>query len=67
MKARTSVVVMAVGCALALAPAAGAETVTLGSTAGTPSQTLCPGTVECTYLPFNNVYSLASDSSSSAW
>jgi hypothetical protein len=57
MKARTSVVVMAVGCALALAPAAGAETVTLGSTAGTPSQTLCPGTVECTYLPFNNVYS----------
>jgi hypothetical protein len=57
MKARTSVVVMAVGGALALAPAAGADTVTLGSTAGTPDQTVCAGTIECTYLPFNNVYS----------
>jgi PASTA domain len=57
MRARTSVVAMAVGGALALAPAAGADTVTLGSTAGTPSQTVCAGTVECTYLPFNNVYS----------
>lgn len=57
MKARTSVVVMAVGGALALAPPAGADTVTLGSTAGTPSQTLCSAGFECTYLPFNNVYS----------
>ena len=57
MKARTSVAVMAVGGALALAPAAGAETVTLGSTAGTPTQTLCSAGLECTYLPFNNVYS----------
>jgi hypothetical protein len=57
MKARMSVLVMAVGGALALAPAAGAETVTLGSTAGTPSQTVCGGAIECTYLPFNNVYS----------
>jgi PASTA domain len=57
MKARTSVMVMAVGGALALAPAAGADTLTLGSTAGTPSQTLCGGSMECTYLPFNNAYS----------
>jgi hypothetical protein len=57
MKARMSVLVMAVGGALALAPAAQAETVTLGSTAGTPSQTLCSAGFECTYLPFNNVYS----------
>jgi PASTA domain len=57
MKARMSVLVMAVGGALALAPAAEAETVTLGSTAGTPSQTLCSAGFECTYLPFNNVYS----------
>jgi PASTA domain len=57
MKARMSVVVMAVGGALALAPAAEAETVTLGSTAGTPNQTLCGGGTECTYLPFNNAYS----------
>jgi PASTA domain len=57
MKARMSVLVMGVGGALALAPAAQAETVTLGSTAGTPSQTLCSAGFECTYLPFNNVYS----------
>jgi hypothetical protein len=57
MKARMSVLVMAVGGALALAPATEADTVTLGSTAGTPSQTLCSAGFECTYLPFNNVYS----------
>jgi PASTA domain len=58
MRARTSVVVMAVGCALALAPAAGADTVTLGSTVASGSLTnLCSGGTECTYLPFNNVYS----------
>jgi hypothetical protein len=54
MKARKSVVVMAVGGALALAPAAHADTVTLGSTAGTPNQTLCGGGLECTYVPFLN-------------
>lgn len=53
-----SVLVMAVGGALALAPAAAAETVTLGSTAANGSLTnLCVAGVECTYLPFNNVYS----------
>jgi hypothetical protein len=57
MKARMSVLVMAVGGALALAPAAAAETVTLGSTAGTPSQNICSAGLECTYVPFNNVYS----------
>jgi hypothetical protein len=57
MKARMSVVVMAVGGALALAPAAGAETVTLGSTAGNPTTNLCAGSSECTYIPFNNAYS----------
>jgi len=46
---------MAVGSTLALAPAAArADTVTLGSTAGTPNQTLCGGSVECTYVPFLN-------------
>jgi PASTA domain len=55
-----SVVAMAVGGALALAPAAGADTVTLGSTAASgPLTNLCPGTIECTYLPFNNVYTPA--------
>jgi hypothetical protein len=55
MKARKSVVVMAVGSALALAPAAAdADTVTLGSTAGTPNQTLCTAGIECTYVPFLN-------------
>jgi hypothetical protein len=54
MRARKSVVVMAVGSALALAPAAGADTVTLGSTTGTPSQTLCSAGIECTYVPFLN-------------
>jgi len=54
-----SVVAMAVGGALALAPAAGAETVTLGSTTGTPSQSLCSAGFECTYVPFSNVYSPA--------
>jgi hypothetical protein len=57
MKARMSMVVMAVGGALALAPAAGAETVTLGSTAGNPTLNLCAGGSECTYIPFNNAYS----------
>jgi hypothetical protein len=51
-----SVVAMAVGGALALAPAAGADTVTLGSTAGTPTQNICVASIECTYLPFDNVY-----------
>jgi PASTA domain-containing protein len=59
MWARMSVVVMAVGGALALAPAAGADTVTLGSAAGTPSQSLCSAGFECTYVPFSNVYSPA--------
>jgi hypothetical protein len=59
MKARMSVLVMAVGGALALAPAAEAETVTLGSTAGSPTQNICSAGFECTYLPFNNVYSPA--------
>jgi PASTA domain len=57
MKARMSVLVMAVGGALALAPAAGADTVTLGSTAGTPTMNLCAGSSACTYIPFNNAYS----------
>jgi hypothetical protein len=49
---------VAVGGALALAPPAGADTVTLGSTVATgPLTNLCSGGVECTYLPFNNVYS----------
>jgi hypothetical protein len=59
MKARMSVLVMAVGGALALAPAAEAETVTLGSTAGSPTQNICSAGFECTYVPFNNVYSPA--------
>jgi PASTA domain len=51
-------VVVMLGCALALAPAARAETVTLGSTVASGSLTnLCSGGIECTYLPFNNVYS----------
>jgi hypothetical protein len=54
MKARKSVMVMVVGGALALAPPAGADTVTLGSTAGTPNQTLCSAGIECTYVPFLN-------------
>jgi PASTA domain len=49
-------VVTAVGGALALAPAAGADTVTLGSTAGNPTVNICAPGIECTYLPFNNVY-----------
>jgi hypothetical protein len=57
MKARMSVLVMAVGGALALAPAAEAGTVTLGSTAGTPTMNLCAGSSACTYIPFNNAYS----------
>jgi hypothetical protein len=58
MKARTSVVVMAVGAALALAPVAGADTVTLGSTAASgPLTNICAATIACTYVPFNNVYS----------
>jgi hypothetical protein len=58
MKARMSVLVMAVSGALALAPAAGADTVTLGSTVPSgPLTNLCSGGIECTYLPFNNVYS----------
>jgi hypothetical protein len=56
MKARMSVVAMAVGGALALATPAGADTVTLGSTAGTPAHNLCAGSSACTYIPFNNVY-----------
>ena len=37
------------GSALALVPAAArADTVTLGSTAGTPNQTLCTAGIECT-------------------
>jgi PASTA domain len=59
MKARMSVLVMAVGGALALAPAAEADTVTLGSTAGSPTQNICSAGFECTYVPFNNVYSPA--------
>jgi hypothetical protein len=51
-----SVVVMAVGGALALAPAAGADTVTLGSTAGSPTLNICAAGVECTYVPFSNAY-----------
>jgi PASTA domain len=54
-----SVWVMAVVGALALTPAAGAETVTLGSTAGNPTVNICSTGVECTYLPFNNVYTPA--------
>ena len=50
-------VVLAVGGALALAPAAGAEMVTLGSAAGTPTLNLCTGSTECTYVPFSNAYS----------
>jgi hypothetical protein len=57
MKARMSVLVMAVGGALALAPAAEADVVTLGSTAGTPTTNLCVVGVACTYVPFSNVYS----------
>jgi hypothetical protein len=58
MKARMSVLVMAVGGALALAPAAGADTVTLGSTvASGPLTNLCAGSSACTYVPFNNAYS----------
>jgi PASTA domain len=56
MKARTSAAVMAVGSALALAPAARADTVTLGSTAGSPTVNICAAGVECTYVPFSNVY-----------
>ena len=49
---------MAVGSALALAPAAGADTVTLGSTvASGPLTNLCTGSTACTYIPFNNAYS----------
>ena len=55
MRARGSVVVMVVG-ALALAPAAGADTLTLGSTTGSPTVSICAAGVECTYLPFSNVY-----------
>lgn len=51
-----SVLVMAVGGALALAPAAGADTVTLGSTAGSPTLNICAAGVECTYVPFSNAY-----------
>lgn len=48
-------VVMAVGGALALAPvAARADTLTLGSTAGTPTQNVCTAGIECTYVPFLN-------------
>jgi hypothetical protein len=58
MKARMSVLVMAVGGALALAPAAEADTVTLGSTVASGSLTnLCTGSTACTYIPFNNAYS----------
>jgi hypothetical protein len=58
MKARTSVAVMAVGGALALAQAAAADTVTLGSTvASGPLMNLCTGSTACTYIPFGNAYS----------
>jgi hypothetical protein len=56
MKARMSVMVMAVGGVLALAPAAGADTVTLGSTAGSPTLNICSVGIECTYVPFSNAY-----------
>lgn len=53
-----SVVAMAVGGALALAPPAGADTVTLGSTAATgPLTNVCVAGISCTYVPFSNVYS----------
>ena len=47
---------MAAGGALALAPAAEAETVTLGSTEGNPTLNICAAGIECTYVPFGNVY-----------
>jgi len=47
---------MAATGALALAPAARADTVTLGSTAGSPTVNICSAGIECTYLPFSNVY-----------
>jgi PASTA domain len=50
---------MAVGGALALAPAARADTVTLGSTEGNPTVNICAAGIECTYLPFSNVYTPA--------
>jgi hypothetical protein len=51
---------LAVAGSLALVPAAaGADMVTLGSTSGTPTVNLCTAGIECTYLPFNNVYSPA--------
>jgi hypothetical protein len=50
-----SFVIVAVAASLALAPAANADMVTLGSTAGTPTMNICVASVECTYVPFNNV------------
>jgi hypothetical protein len=43
--------------ALALGGSAGAapQTVTIGSVSGTPSMNICGGSINCTYVPFNNV------------
>jgi hypothetical protein len=46
------------GSALAAAIATAgptAETVTLGSTSGTPSANICPAMIRCTYLPYTGV------------
>jgi hypothetical protein len=45
-----------VGLAIAIGSAgASTQTVTLGSTSGTPSQNVCAGSLDCTYAPFSNV------------
>jgi hypothetical protein len=54
----TSLVAATAGLAVALAvSSAGAanQTVTLGSTSGTPSANICLATFDCTYVPFTNV------------
>jgi hypothetical protein len=35
--------------------AAGSQTVTLGSTSGTPTRNICAGSINCTYVPFSNL------------
>jgi hypothetical protein len=50
---RILVALLALGALSLLPVAASADTVTVGSTAGTPSQNVCVATITCTYVPFS--------------